>query len=93
MMNVGRPSCSSSSTTPIEPSNFKGSALSRESGEAVGSRLEGSGLRPLVELAGAGGLRPVKVPLASDTVLIPLSSRVLLSILAAASELEKRAGR
>lgn len=42
---------------------------------------------------GPGGLEPLKVPRASLTVLIVLSSPfALLNILAAASELEKRGG-
>jgi hypothetical protein len=69
-----------------------GSLLSRESGDAVGATLERSEVRPLAAPGGPGGLRPLNVPLASVTVLMPLSSRVLLSILAAASLLEKRAG-
>lgn len=97
-MKVGRVSCSSSSTMPTEPRRRSGSLLSRPSGEAAGARLERSELLPLVVVVvatggGPGGLNPAKVPLASVTVLMPLSSRVLLSILAAASELEKRAGR
>jgi hypothetical protein len=66
---------------PTEPSNFNGSLFSRASGDVVRDRL-----------SGPGGLRPVNEPLASVTVLMPPSSCVLLSILAAASELEKRAG-
>jgi hypothetical protein len=54
--------------------------------------LDRSEVLPLAPLGGPGGLRPLNVPLASVTVLMPLSSRALLSILAAASELEKRAG-
>ncbi|KAI1527834.1 hypothetical protein Ptr902_06975 [Pyrenophora tritici-repentis] len=77
---------------PTEPSKRNGSLLSRESGDAVRARLERSDDLALVPVVGPGGLRPLNVPLASVTVLMPLSSRVLLSILAAASELEKRAG-
>ena len=77
---------------PIDPSMRNGSLFSRESGDAVGATLERSEVRPLAPPGGPGGLRPLNVPLASVTVLMPLSSRVLLSILAAASLLEKRAG-
>src|SRR5690242_5519664 len=93
-MNVGLVSCSSSSTTPTDPSRFRGSVRSRESGEAVRAILERSELLPLVTPVVPGGLRPLKVPRANVTVLMPPSSpRVLLNILAAASELENRAGR
>jgi hypothetical protein len=77
---------------PIDPSMRNGSLLSRELGDAAGGKLERSEVRPLAPPGGPGGLRPAKVPLASVTVLMPLSSRVLLSILPAASPLEKRGG-
>lgn len=77
---------------PTEPSIRSGSLLSRASGDVVRGRLERSEDLALVPLVGPGGLKPLKVPLARVTVLMPLSSRVLLSMLAAASELEKRAG-
>ena len=92
-MKVGRLSCSSSSATPRDASNLSGSCLSRSrpSGDAVLGRLERS---ELLLLDSPGGLMPAKVPRASVTVLMPLSSPcALLSILAAASEEEKRAGR
>lgn len=92
-MNVGRVSCSSNSTMPTDPSNRSGSR-SRASGEAVRGRLDRSLFLPLATLVGPGGLNPLKVPRASVTVFMPPSSpRVLLSILAAASPLEKRGGR
>lgn len=79
---------------PTEPSSLSGSVRSRASGDAAGGRLDRSLLLPLAMLVGPGGLRPLKVPRASVTVLMPPSSPwALLSILAAASELEKRAGR
>jgi hypothetical protein len=87
-------SCSSNSTMPTEPNNLRGSVRSRASGDAVRGMLDRSLLLPLATLMGPGGLRPLKVPRARVTVLMPPSSpRVLLSILAAASELEKRGGR
>lgn len=93
-MKVGRVSCSSSSTMPTDPSSRRGSPRSRASGDIVRGRLDRSLLLPLATLVGPGGLRPLKVPRASVTVFMPPSSpRVLLSILAAASELEKRGGR
>jgi hypothetical protein len=72
---------------PTEPSSRRGS---RASGDDVLAR---SLLLPLATLA-PGGVKPLKVPRASVTVLMPPSSPcVLLSILAAASELLNRAGR
>lgn len=91
-MNVGRPSASSNSTRPTEPKKRKGSPLSLASGEVAGARLDLSEVLSLGMLDGPGGLKPLKVPRARVTVRIPPSSRALLSILAAASELEKRAG-
>jgi hypothetical protein len=85
-------SCSSSSTMPTEPSSRRGSVRPRASGDAVRGMLDRSLLLPLAILVGPGGLRPLNVPRARVTVLMPPSSLVLLSILAAASELEKRAG-
>jgi hypothetical protein len=91
---VGRVSFSKSSTIPTEPSSLRGSLRSRPSGEAVRGRLDRSEARALGWLLIPGGLMPLKVPRGSWTVLMAVSSpRVLLSILAAASALEKRAGR
>jgi hypothetical protein len=87
-IKVGRGSCSNTSTIPIELSSRRCSFLSRSSGETTLELLARSELRVLVT---PGGLRPLKVPRARVTVLMPLSSPlVLLSILAAASELENR---
>lgn len=93
-MKVGRVSCSSNSTIPTEPSIRRGSFRSLPSGDAVRGRLERSEVLPLGTLVGPGGLNPLYVPRARLTVLTTLSSpRVLLNMVAAASELEKRAGR
>ena len=92
-MKVGRGSCSSNSTIPTEPSIRRESSLSLPSGDAVLGMLDLSELRLLSALVAPGGLSPLNVPLASVTVFMPVSSpRVLLSILAAASELENWAG-
>lgn len=95
-MKVGRVSCSNSSIMLTEDSSLNGSrsCLSRASGDAVRGMLDRSLLLPLALLVVAGGLRPLKAPLARCTVLMPPSSPcVLLSILAAASPLEKRGAR
>lgn len=92
-MKVGRLSCSNSSIIPTEPSSRKGSFFSLASGDKVRVRLDRSEVLPLGALDAPGGLSPLNVPRASVTVFIPPSSPlVLLNILAAASELEKRAG-
>jgi len=89
---VGLSSCSSSSTTPIELIMRSGDgSLEVISGEAeriVPDMSERARIGTLVGIAGV-----VTVPLARLTVLIWLSSILaLLNILAAASELENRAG-
>ena len=86
---VGRGSCSSSSTIPQEPSRRSGSLFSTMPGDDAkrGGRLARSELLPLDARDGPDE------PRARVTVLMPLSSRVLLNIFAAASELENRAGR
>ena len=92
-MKVGRGSCSSNSTIPTEPSIRRESFLSLPSGDAVLGILDLSELRLPSALVVPGGLSPLNVPLASVTVFMPVSSpRVLLSILAAAPELENWAG-
>lgn len=100
-MNVGRSSCSSSSITPIELSTPLISFPFAESGltllpVVLRSRLRRDAEGGIGVLVEAGGLRPgvVTTPRARETVFTWLSSvRALDSILAAASELEKRGGR
>lgn len=99
-MNVGRSSCSNNSTIPIDfsccpklkPESFPTSGLLLLTVELL-SKLRRPALfgAEVGKMLGSPGV--VTFPRAKLTVLTWVSSfRALLSILAAASELEKRAG-